>query len=126
VGEHQAPRDHRIFAPVLAPPAVGRVEELHQGPNELVYLVESDRPAFLRVQIDWDRYGPDWHAEGLATVGAPSGHLAVSVPAGETRVVLRYRTPGLAAGALLSALTAIALVAVLLRSRGRWTSSRAE
>ncbi|HKJ24851.1 MAG TPA: hypothetical protein VKB65_08530 [Myxococcota bacterium] len=127
VGPLQASRTHEIFAPRLLPPAVGRVEELHQGPNELAYRVESDRPGFLAVQVVWDRYGPDWRAEGFETVRAPSGHLAVRIPAGESEVVLRYRTPGLAAGAALSLATALGLGGwLLLRSRGPWTRSRAE
>jgi len=124
VGPPQTSRDHRVFAPILLPPALGTVKALRPRPNELAYRVEIDRPGFLAVQVEWDRYGPDWRAEGFDTVRAPSGHLAVRVPAGESEVVLRYRTPGLAAGAALSLTTVLGLAATwLLRKRAAPASS---
>jgi len=124
-GPLQTSRPHRIHDPVLMPPAVGEVEEVAQGPNRLAYRVESDRAAFLALQIEWDRYGGDWQADGLETLRAPTGHVAVRVPEGETDVVVHYRTPGLAAGVAVSLATAFGLgAALLLRSRGRWSRNR--
>ena len=126
VGPLQQPRPHRIAAPHLVAPAHGRVVELRQTPNRLEYRVASDRPGFLAVEIEWDRYGPDWRADPLATVRAPTGHLAVRIPKGETDVTLRYRTPGLALGLGISTVALLAWLGLLLRSRRRWIRTRVE
>jgi len=126
LGPLQQPRPHRIRLPHLVPPARGRVVELRQTPNRLEYRVASDRPGFLAVEIEWDRYGPEWRADPLATVRAPTGHLAVRIPEGETDVTLRYRTPGLRVGIGVSAVALLAWLGLLLRSRRRWIRTRVE
>jgi hypothetical protein len=87
---------------ILARAAGGRLEALAEGPGLLV-LAES-----------WDR---GWSAtiDGVAgeVVQANHARLAVALSPGWHRVVLRYAAPGLAAGAALSLLAVVVLVAGL-------------
>jgi len=121
VGPAQASRPHRMDDPVLAPVGAGRVSELERSPNRMRFQVESDGTAFLVFPVAWRDERDAWRAGALPTVPTATGLLAVRVPAGETEVDLRYRTPGLRAGLALSAVALLGVAAVaLLRSRRPW------
>lgn len=86
--------------------------------NALVIDVATADEALLVVADTWT---PGWTV-AVDGVGSPLRRVdgllrAVAVPAGRHEVVMRYRPPGLVAGALVSIVTAGALVAGLRRSR---------
>jgi hypothetical protein len=119
LGPRQTSRPHRIGLPELVSPAAGRVRETRQTPNRLEYRVEAGRSGFLVLPIPWSRYGPDWKAEDARTLRDPRGWLAVRVSEGESDVRLHYRTPGLRAGAALSALSVAGVALLAARERRR-------
>jgi hypothetical protein len=117
LGPLQSSRPHRTDDPVLAPEGSGRVLELERSPNRLRFHVESARTAFLVFALPWHSEHDSWRADPLPAVPTATGLLAVRVPAGETEVDLRYRTPGLRAGLALSACALLSVAAALVRSR---------
>lgn len=95
----------------------GNILSAHERPGRLEWTVATERPSSLVVR---DAFAPGW----TATIdGRPAGleraeavYRLVKVPAGRSRVVMRYVPPGLAGGAVLSA-AALALVLLLLLVR---------
>jgi hypothetical protein len=67
--------------------APGTVERLAWSPNEITLRVHAKRP--LRVAIN-QNYHPGWRAEG-GQVESWDSLLSVRVPAGDARVVVRFR-----------------------------------
>ncbi len=87
----------------------------------------TDRAGWASLEISGDgdrllatslRHPEGWRTGGLDTETVNGAFLGVHVPPGVTRVELRYRPPGLAAGLLLAALAAAA-TAWLASSRRR-------
>jgi hypothetical protein len=75
---------------VVAEPAgrpAGKVQRLAWSPNAITLRVVAERA--LRVAIN-QNYHPGWRAEG-GEVESWDGLLSVRVPAGESRVVVRFR-----------------------------------
>ncbi len=89
-------------------PADGTVERLAWSPNRIDLRVDARRPARLFVNQNWH---PGWRAS-VGRVVSHDGLLAVDVPRGEHRVVLRYLPRAAATGAIvtLAGLAALALV----------------
>ena len=83
-------------------------------------VVDCDSPAGGHAVL-LDEMAPGWRAtvDGVeaSIVSADGLFRAVRLHSGRHRVVFSYRTPGLAAGALLSLLSAVFLLAASLRSR---------
>ncbi len=99
------------------PGAVGRVLEPARGAGRVEAVVDTPVPSTLRVREGW---APGWSASVDGVPAGPrrtaDGRLALAVPAGRSRVLLRYRPRGLRSALPASALAA-ALVAVLLARR---------
>lgn len=99
----------------------GRARVVAHGAERLEVAVELETPGRLYVA---EGYVPGWHArvepggEELPLEPARTAFFAVPLPPGTYRVVLEYRTPGLAAGAGLS-VVGLALVLSLALRRGR-------
>lgn len=102
------------------------VEVTAFGANTLELVVRSDAPGLLVLPVTWD---PGWRAtvDGAPVPVVRGNYLqrVVPVPAGASRVELRYLPEGFVTGAAVSGLTAIgALGAVVVertrhRERGR-------
>jgi hypothetical protein len=106
-----------------APAAAGEVRWIADAPEHLALEVEAGGPTALVVA---DQLTPGWSA---TLDGAPAtlyfanvATRGMEMPAGRHRVEMRYRTPGLAFGALLSLLGLIAALALAVRDRlASWT-----
>jgi hypothetical protein len=89
-------------------------------PNGTTFTVRSGSPGWL---VMADMYAPGWHV----TVNGHDAKLvrsdytlrAVAIPAGQSRVVLRYRPPGFALGLVMSGLTLLLLVTIAVSTRWR-------
>jgi hypothetical protein len=106
---HLDARSHAGRAEVLVPADPRRLDIRAEGPGLLV------------VSEGWDR---GWSATvddaGAPIVRVNHAEMAVALGPGIHRVVLTYRTPGLALGAVLAALTALLLgVSVARGARGK-------
>jgi hypothetical protein len=81
-------------------------------------VVDADQPATLIVGEGWS---PGWRAtvDGLSVdVGlAPGARSAIAVPRGRSRVVMRFRPPGLAAALAVSVLGLAVTLGLLWRGR---------
>lgn len=101
--------------------ARGRLLSLAESPARMVLEVEADRSTVVVVR---DAHAPGWTAsvDGIPAplLRADGRHRAVPIPAGRSRVELRYRPPHLIPGLALTALSG-ALV-VLLWRRGDETA----
>lgn len=106
----------------LDPPHGGRVRWLRYEPEQLTLEVETPRAAALVIT---DSYRSGWTAtvDGLDAEILPAfvAFRSVTVPAGSHRVELRYRSPGLKAGVLVSLVTLV-FVVWLLRKKDRTTA----
>ena len=72
----------------------------------------------LVVAESWDRgWSASADAQEVRLLRVNHAQMGLVLGPGLHRVVLRYRVPGLAAGATLAALTAAALLALWLRER---------
>jgi len=116
-----SPRLRRgIVPPVwLEQEGAGSVSLERFSPNRLWIDVALERDATLLVNQNWS---PGWRATGElpVQVEAVEGLLALRVEAGQGRLVLEYRTPGLLAGLVLGAVTCGVLVVLwALGRRGR-------
>ena len=111
--------------PGAAGPA-GEAGPVTWGRSSARLRVRADRPGLLVVSQAWF---PGWTAtvDGRAAdVVAANGLVTgVPVPAGEHEVVLRYRPPGLTAGALVSALAGVGLAGWWALDRRRVRATRA-
>ncbi len=102
-----ATADHRPRPLVVQAPGA-RAELREFAPNRLRYGVEARSAARIVLPVRFARPGAreaEWRAESEAGAWRPldrEGRLALEVPPGEHEVVLRYRPPGLLAGAALS------------------------
>ena len=113
-------------ASAKAPGAAGESRVVRREPGRTVLDALAGRPAVAVVSEAWF---PGWRA---TVDGRPAPVLRVDgvvqgvpIPAGRHRIELRYRAPGLRAGALLSIVTAVALViAVLVERRGGIPATR--
>jgi hypothetical protein len=90
----------------------GSVTPAQWTPNRLEYTVEAPGPSVLVINQNYDS---SWRiVSGPGKIISQDGLLAVQVPAGQSRIVLRY--VGLAAidGLIISVMTAIFAVAMFL------------
>jgi hypothetical protein len=87
-------------------------------PEHIVLAVEASQRGFLLLS---DHHFPGWQAQvnGGAVPIQSANFLfrLVEVPAGQSRVELRYRPRSLAVGAIVSAVTVATLTLALLRRR---------
>jgi hypothetical protein len=113
-----SPRAAFIDAPSFAP-AAGRVVRAGERANRIELDVEAAGRAALVVSVTPHKY---WRAtmDGAAAPLhlANVGFQALIVPAGRHRVVMTYRNPLVIWCGALSLISALALAAVALRSRG--------
>jgi hypothetical protein len=108
-------------------PDSGQVEILSFEPERVVLETDTSAPSLLVLAEAWY---PGWSAavDGEVAPCAPANAWmrAVPVPAGRHRVELRFRSRWLLPGALLSLLTAAALVLPVRRDRRTSTAPTAE
>lgn len=93
----------------------GRVVSSREAPGNVELVVEADRSTLVVVR---DSYCSGWRA---MVNGSPEPvrradgrHLAVEVPAGSSRIVLRYSPPYLTLGLLIMTISGLALLVLLL------------
>jgi hypothetical protein len=105
---------------VRSPGPAGTSEVTRREASHRTVDVRADRPAVVVVSEAWF---PGWHAtvDGRAAPVVRVDGILQGVPigGGHHTVELRYRPPGLRAGALVSALTAAALAIAAVVSRRR-------
>jgi hypothetical protein len=98
----------------------GRVALVHFAANRLELDVDSPASALLVVAEAWF---PGWHAtvngDQADCIPANAWMRAIPVPAGHSRVALRYFPRHLVAGAVISLLAALLVSGLLWRHRGR-------
>ena len=98
--------------------AGGRVLSFDATPGRVAAVVEADRPTAFVVR---SAFAEGWSARldgaPAAVVRADGRHQAVRIPAGRSRIDLRYEPPHLRAGAALTCATAILMAAL-------WASGR--
>jgi hypothetical protein len=91
--------------------ARGRILRISEGSDRLTLDVQVDRPTVVLLRDTWT---PGWTARVAGrpapVVRANGLHQAIPVPAGTSRVVLRYWPPGLTAGILLALAALVLLV----------------
>ncbi|MBW2267993.1 MAG: hypothetical protein JRH16_05420 [Deltaproteobacteria bacterium] len=97
-----AARTHRPVPEVLETPSGAAARLAEFAPNRLVYAVEAPAPARVVLPLRYGSGPAEWQVEG-AEIEAADEWLALRVPAGSGEAVLRYRPPGLALGAGVSA-----------------------
>ncbi|MFH1808589.1 MAG: hypothetical protein ABIJ09_07585 [Pseudomonadota bacterium] len=102
----------------LEPASAGQLEVERQSPNR--WILDVKLGAAARVLVNQNA-APGWSVEGElpATLHSVDGVLALDLPAGQGRLTLHYRTPGLLPAALLSALAWLALLIGILRAGWR-------
>lgn len=102
------------------PGAAGAAAVTRPGTQGIDVEVQAERASMLVVSEAWF---PGWTAtvdgEAVEVRRADGLLLGVPVPAGASRVELRYVAPGLALGAAVSAATAVALVGASFIARRR-------
>jgi len=94
----------------------GTVTQTEWTPNRLTY--EIDAPAATSLIVNQNMY-PGWRlTEGVGTVYAQDGRIAVRVPGGRQKVQLRYRPRHIAWAFLFTALAAATLIGTWLKETG--------
>ena len=96
-------------------------------PNRLSYRIDASGESFVVLPVRFGKRGVEWsvEADGIEDpaelrLSARQGKLALNLPQGEREIVLRYRPPGLRAGAALSGVTVAGLLGwTIHRSRSR-------
>lgn len=99
----------------LEEPAAGTARRAEWTPNRVEVDVALARPAVLRINQNWH---PGWKAS-VGEVVSRDGLLAVSLPAGTHRVVLRFLPRSGLGGAAVSALAWAGLGLLAWRRRAR-------
>jgi hypothetical protein len=103
--------------------ATGRIvsEEASETSDRVDLTVEADRPTAVVMRETWTKgWAATVNGTPAAVLRGNGRHRAVEVPAGRSRVTLRYHPPGLRAGLAISALSTLALAAIaFLGSRRR-------
>ncbi|MBZ4420315.1 hypothetical protein [Myxococcus sp. RHSTA-1-4] len=99
----------------LEEPAAGTARRVEWTPNRVEVDVVASRPAVLLVNQNWH---PGWKAS-VGEVVSRDGLLAVRLPEGEHRVVLRFLPRSGLGGALVSALAWVGLGFLAWRQRAR-------
>ncbi len=95
----------------------GSVTLARWSPNRLEYLVDALAPSVMVVNQNYD---PSWRAmSGAGPTYSLDGLLALRVPAGKSRIVLRYISIAAICGMIISTLTACAALMLI-----RWESRR--
>lgn len=99
------------FCPSGPPGPAGKVHSTHWSSNRVTVRVSATRPGLLIVSQAWF---PGWHAsvDGKAAPVLRANGIVQGVPIGpgRHRVELRYRSPGLKAGAMISSATVMILI----------------
>jgi hypothetical protein len=97
-------------------PGEDRVGAASRSASRIEAVVEAGGPATLLVREGW---APGWTARAdgrpKALVRTPDGRMSVAVPAGRSRVVLRFRPRGLVPALLLACLAAAATLSLAWR-----------
>jgi hypothetical protein len=90
----------------------GRIVEASGGSDWVDLAVEADRPTVVAMRETWTRgWSATVNGAAAPVLRCNGRYRAVEVPAGRSRVVLRYRPPGLRAGLAVSLLSAAVLIA---------------
>lgn len=88
----------------------GSVTLTQWTPNRLDYVVDAPRPSVLVINQNYD---PSWRVtSGAGETFSQNGLLAVHLPAGKNRIILRYVSLAAICGMLVSILTALAACAL--------------
>ena len=102
----------------------GTVTLARWTPNRLEYAVDAPAPSVLVVNQNYD---PSWRAmSGTGQIFSWGGLLAMRVPAGRSRIVVRYISNATICGMVVSMLTAFAAFVLIRWSRGArsWAQAR--
>ncbi|MFH1807704.1 MAG: YfhO family protein [Pseudomonadota bacterium] len=109
-----------VDLPVLRPVSGSRVHVVRDSMNQVVLQVATSIGGWLVLA---DRYDPDWQArvdDRAVAIHPALGLLrAIQIPAGEHRVVFRYRPRAVLWGAVVALLSAVLGVLVVARERRR-------
>lgn len=109
----------RDFPDMIAQLQARGLQNISVGDDEVTGTISLDAPAALVTSIPYSRGWTIWangrRVEAKASAGA---FLACELEAGDYEIRLSYQTPGLRAGAILSAVS-IAALAVLSRRKAR-------
>ena len=110
--------EEAVTLPTVPTSAAASVRFVSFGPERLELTVTSDAPGLL---VIGEAYYPGWTATvddvPARCIPANAWMRAVPVPAGSSRVVLRFRSRMLLAGALVSCATVLLLLLYRLLTR---------
>lgn len=100
----------------------GSVRPVRWTPNRLEYAVDAPRPTLLVINQNYD---PSWRVtSGPEQTFSQNGLLALQVPAGKSRIVLRYTSFGAICGLIITILTAFAAFGLIRTERRVGAESR--
>ena len=125
------PRSEALVEGVTVAAGRGSVHVVHDGNDEVVMSANLSRPGLvvLSDSLD-DGWAVSVDGRGATPIRVDSVLRGVEVPAGQHAIRWRYRTPGLVAGAAVSAAAVLGMVAwgaglVLLNRRRRQRGTQA-
>jgi hypothetical protein len=119
LGEPLASRDHRPRPLRLGSPGTATVELHEFAPNRLVYRARARRETRIVFPFRLGEGTDEWRVDGLPAL-TERGKLALDVPPGEREIAMIYRPQLFHLGLVITAASAIALVAIpFLCSRRR-------
>jgi hypothetical protein len=100
--------------------AAGRVLAFAETPGRMAAVVTADRATAFVVR---SAFAEGWSAHlgggPAAVLRADGRHLAVRIPAGQSRIEMRYRPPHLRAGLVLSCAAAVLMAVLWVRGKPR-------
>ncbi len=121
LAERYAPEDELALSDAIAQATARAVQDFRRDATGFSCKTDETQDCFVRFSVPYDR---GWSAsiDGVRTDILYSGGMtAIRVPQGAHTVVFRYHTPGLKAGAILSAVSfgAFAVLFFLCRRKRR-------
>ncbi len=111
--------DHRPHPLQLGSPGTATAVLHEFAPNRLVYRARAQRETRIVFPFRLGVGTDEWRVDGLPAF-SERGKLALDIPPGEREIVMTYRPQLFHSGLVISAASAIALIAIpLLCSRRR-------
>lgn len=97
-----------------------QIEDFRISDNTIEFSVNSSEDTFALLTIpDSSGWSATVNGKNEEILDADIAFMSISIPAGNSKVVLTYSTPGLALGTAISLLSLVGIVAIRLLQNGR-------